>query len=148
MDWGLLDPHIDQMPRLRQLRSMKGIKIYEGALGKSSQSCLSITPSILRKPKKVWLYDDPFFNNAMLWAVSITTFFHFADQVRSPYRRNPMVHLSYGNLAVDNAANPSVISIQQQFDITFSLISAPPVALYSYLVVNHHEFTGSAKCCL
>ena len=57
----------------------------------------------------------PSFNNMVLWEASAS--FHFVDsgevtaQKESNY--DPTVNLSYGDLAVDNAANPSVISIQQ-----------------------------------
>ena len=108
---------------------MKGIKIHEGRIGKSPRSCLSITPSILHKPKKVWLCNDSSFNNTMLWASSATTFFSFCRSgevtVQKEFNYDPTVHLSYGDLAVDNAANPSVTSIQQQFDTACNLISAP-----------------------
>ena len=111
---GLPDPHIDQMPRLRQV--LKGIKIHEGRIGKSPRPRLPITPSILRKLKKVWLSDAPSFNNTMLWAASVTTFFSFCRSgevtVENESNYDPSVHLSYGDLAVDNAQNPSTISIQ------------------------------------
>ena len=55
--------------------------------------------------------------------------FHFVDSgevtVQKESNYDPTVHLSYGDLAVDNAANPSVISIQQQFDTACNLTSAP-----------------------
>ena len=54
----------------------------------------------------------------VLWEASATTLFSFcrsgevtAAQKESNY--DPTVNLSYGDLAVDSAANPSVISIQQ-----------------------------------
>ena len=37
-------------------------------------------------------------------------------------------------------------SYWQQFDTTYSLISAPQ--LHYVLPVDHHEFTGSEKCCI
>lgn len=64
--------------------SMKGIKIHEGTIGKSPRSCLSITPSILCKPKKVWLCNDSSFNNAML-----------LQQLTSCHRIIPMTKVIY-----------------------------------------------------
>ena len=111
---GFPDPHIDQMPRLRQV--LKGVKVQEGRLGRTPRPRLPITPSILHKLKKVWLTETPSYNNVMLWAASTTTFFSFCRSgeitVECESRYDPAVHLSYADLAVDNAANPSTISIQ------------------------------------
>ena len=56
------------------------------------------------------------FNNIMLWAAATTTFFSFCRSgettVPSDAKYDPEVHLSYSDLAVDNASVPQVISIQ------------------------------------
>ena len=56
----------------------------------------------------------------VLWEASATTLFSFCRSgevtvahVQKESNYDPTVNLSYGDLAVDNAANPSVISIQQ-----------------------------------
>ena len=58
---GHSDPHIDHMPRLRQI--LKGIKVQAAQSGKTSHSHLPITPSILRKLKSIWIDGDPSFGD-------------------------------------------------------------------------------------
>ena len=93
------------MPRLRQV--LKGVKVQKRRLGRTPRPCLPITPSILHKLKKVWLSKTPSFNNVMLWAASTITFFSFCRSgeitVECESRYDPAVHLSYADLAVDNA---------------------------------------------
>ena len=58
----------------------------------------------------------PSFNNMVLWKASATTLCRSGEvtaQKESNHDYDPTVNLSYGDLAVDNPANPSVISIQQ-----------------------------------
>ena len=110
---GFPDPQIDQMPRLRQ--ALKGVKVQEGRLGRTSRPRLPITPMILHKLKNVWLDGSQSFNNTMLWAASTTTFFAFCRSneitVEREAKYDPAVYLSYADIAVDNATNPSTISI-------------------------------------
>ena len=102
------------MPRLRQV--LKGIKIECGKKGKPSRPHLPITPTILRKLKPIWLGGNNIsFNGRMLWAASLTTFFSFCRsgevtvETEASYDHN--THRSFSDLAVDNAASPSVISL-------------------------------------
>jgi len=111
---GFHDPHIDQMPRLSQV--LRGVKVQAARAGKQPRSRLPITPSILRKLKGVWMSGTPTFNDIMLWAAATTTFFGFCRSgeitVESESNYDPLVHLSFADLAVDNATAPTVISIQ------------------------------------
>ena len=111
---GFDDPHLDQMPRLRQV--LKGVKVEAGKKGKAPRARLPITPAILRKLKAVWLNTGSAvstFNSTMLWAASTVTFFSFCRSgettVGSTY--DPNTHLSISDLAVDNAQNPSIVSL-------------------------------------
>ena len=72
---GFPDPFNDYMPRFRQV--LKGIKIQTAKLGKPTHTHLPITPSILRKLKSIWLSGNPSYDDLMLWAASVTTFFTF-----------------------------------------------------------------------
>ena len=111
---GFKDPHIDRMPRLSQV--LKGIKVQAARTGHQTHPRLPITPTILCKLKEVWLSDPPCFNNTMLWAAATTTFFDFCRSgeftVESESNDDPRIHLSFGDLAVDNLPNPSTISLQ------------------------------------
>ena len=108
---GLGDPHVDQMPCLRQV--LKGIKIEAGRKGKAPCSRLPITPAILRKLKAVWMHTEPSFKAVMLWAASAVTFFTFCRSgettVSSTY--DPSIHLSLSDLVADRAADPTLISL-------------------------------------
>ena len=108
---GLCDPHLDQMPRLRQV--LKGVKVEAGKKGKAPRAWLPITPAILCKLKTVWLHSEPSYNSTMLWAASTVMFFSFCRSgettVGTTY--DPNTHLSIGDVATDNAHNPSVISL-------------------------------------
>ena len=110
---GFPDPLIDHMPRLRQV--LKGIKVQAAKSGKSIRSRLPITPSILRKLRATWLSGNPSYDNLMLWATSVTTFFTFCRSgettVENENQYDPKVHLSYSDIAVDNSTSPNVISL-------------------------------------
>ena len=68
-----LDPQIDHMPQLRQV--IKGTRVHAVRIGR--HPCLTITPSILCKLRRLWLEGSPTFNNIMLWAASTTTLIGF-----------------------------------------------------------------------
>ena len=108
---GFKDPCIDQMPRLRQI--LKGVKVECGKQGKASHSRLPITPSIL---KSVWMSESPSYEAIMLWSASLTTFFSFCCSgeitVENKNKYDPSTHLSFSDVAVDNAESPSVISLK------------------------------------
>ena len=65
----------DSMPRLRQI--VRGVKVIAGLQGHSKSICLSITPSILRKIKQVWVNREKNYDNVMMWAAATTTCFTF-----------------------------------------------------------------------
>ena len=100
------------MPRLRQV--IKGIRVQAARAGKAPRPRLPITPSILHKLRPVWL-EQPTFNSIMLWAACTTTFFGFCRSgevtVECESKFDPQIHLSFSDLAVDNALAPQVISI-------------------------------------
>ena len=102
------------MPRLRQV--LKGIKVEQGKNGNPSRSRLPITPAILRKLKAGWLgSEEASFEAVMLWAASLTKLFSFCRSgevtVENESKYDPSTHLSFSDLAADNAASPSVISL-------------------------------------
>ena len=100
------------MPRLCQV--IKGIRVQAARAGKAPCPRLPITPSILHKLRPVWL-EQPTFNSIMLWAACTTTFFGFCRSeevtVECESKFDPQIHLSFSDLAVDNALAPQVISI-------------------------------------
>ena len=102
------------MPRLRQI--LKGVKVEAGKSGKPTHSCLPITPSILRKMKRAWPAGDHSpYNQSMLWAGAVTTFFPFcrSGEITIPHdgAYDPNTHLSFSDVAVNNSKRPSIISL-------------------------------------
>ena len=101
------------MPHLRQV--LKGIKVQAGRTGKTPRPRLPITPSILMKLREDWLQGTSF-NNTMLWASATTTLFSFCHSgettVPGEAMYDPEIHLSYSDLAVDDAIAPQAISIK------------------------------------
>ena len=119
---GFPDPLIDHMPWLRQV--LKGIRVQAARIGRHPRPCLPITPSILRKLWKVWLEGIPTFNNAILWAASMTTFFSFcrsgeiSNTVQYESKLDPQTYLCFLDVAVDNALDPSTISFTLKYSKT------------------------------
>ena len=99
---GFPDPLIDYMPRFLQV--LKGIKIQTAKLGKPIHTCLPITPSILQKLKSIWLSGNPSYDDLMLWAASVTTFYTFCRlreiTVENEKYYDPKVHFSYSDIAL------------------------------------------------
>ena len=148
---GFQDPHLDQMPRLSQV--LKGVKVLAAGAGRQPRSRLPITPSILRMLRQIWMSGIPTFNNTMLWAAASTTFFGFCRSgeitVESETNYDPQIHLSFADLAVDNATSPTVISIQLKRSKTDPFMKGvklvlgrtqdglcPVTALLSYLAIR------------
>ena len=94
----------------------KRIKVECGKKGNPSCSHFPITPIILRKLKAIWLGGNNIsFNETMLWAASLTTFFSFCRSgevtIENKASYDHKTHLSFSDLALDNAASQSVISL-------------------------------------
>ena len=108
-------PKVDTMPRLHQV--LRGVKIEHGKGGRVVHSQLPITPAILRRLRQVWIKDCKKipFNNIMLWTACLVTFFSFCRSgevtVEHENQYDASIHLSYGDLAVDNPSDPAAISM-------------------------------------
>ena len=74
---------------------------------------LPITFSILSGIKKVWEDAGINHDSLLMWAAMTVCFFGFfrSGKITVPFAAafNPTIHLSWGDVAVDNLANPSVI---------------------------------------
>ena len=77
---------------------------------------LPITPLLLHKIKSVCDNQAENYNTIMLWAACCLTFFGFLRAgeltVPSDSAFDPSVHLSWGDLAVDNPMNPTIMSVR------------------------------------
>lgn len=113
---GYPEPAVQAMPRLRQI--IRGVQITRGKQGKASRPRLPITPAILKKMRTVWIgrEESSDFNNLMLWAAASTTFFTFCRSgeitVAKEGGYDPRTHLSFEDVAVDNAKLPKMVSLR------------------------------------
>ena len=109
---GFPDPMFDSMPRLRQI--LQGVKVIAGLRGHSKRIRLLITPLILQKMKQVWFDREKDYDKVMMWAAATATFFTFCRSgeitVLEGKTYNPQSNLSYGDISVDNAQDPSIVS--------------------------------------
>jgi len=91
------------------------VKAECGKKGKPTRSRLPITPGILRKMKMSWTGKDSSFESLMMWAAALTTFFSFCRSgeimVENEQKYDPAVHLSFGDIAADDALSPTIVSL-------------------------------------
>ena len=110
---GLADPFQSPMPRLDYV--LKGVKRVQAESGRGNRERLPITPAILRKLKEVWSESagDP--DTKLIWAACCLCFFAFlrAGEMTTPDEGgyDPGVHLSYGDVALDDPRQPSFVRI-------------------------------------
>lgn len=108
---GMGDPKMSDMPRLEYV--VKGAR----KLAKPAQARkrLPITPSILKALKGVWSKHRNVFDAAMLWGASCMCFFGFlrSGEVTAPSETgyDPDLHLSFGDVRVDNYVQPKYIEV-------------------------------------
>ena len=91
------------------------MKRVQAKLGKGNRVRLPITPGILRKLKRVWSYsaEDP--DTKRIWAACCLWFFAFlrAEEMTTPDEGgyDAGVHLSFGDIALDNLQKPSFVQV-------------------------------------
>ena len=108
---GLGDPQIASMPQLEYVS--KG-QCKLSSQGRTTQH-LPITPDILRHLRSAWGALPDHLNATMLWAAACMCFFSFLRSgevvVPSDSAYDPAVHLSQGDVRVDNTANPQYLEV-------------------------------------
>ena len=114
MKAGLVDPFWGAMPRLDYI--MRGVKKNKAVTGSSSRECLPITPVIMRQLRGVWSLSGESRDTKLIWAACCLCFFGFlrAGELTVPSNNgyDPAVHLNVGDLALDNATQPSLIRVK------------------------------------
>lgn len=84
--------------------------------GSPKQTRLPITPGILNKMLQVWNRDPTKWDHVMLWAACCLGFFGFlrSGEFTAPEREefDPGEHLTFRDVAIDNAADPRMISVR------------------------------------
>ena len=143
------DPRVESMPLLEL--TLRGAKKEQAGMAKRTR--LPITPIILERMRQVWNADPSNWDHVMLWAASCVGFFGFLRSgeltVPESDEFDPKQHLMFTDLAIDDAANPRVISMrikQSKTDpfrqgVTIylgrtGLALCPVAALLAYLVLR------------
>ena len=87
----------------------------EAQSGMPKQTCLLITPCILKKMLHPWNQDPTNKDHVMLWAACCVGFFDFLQSgeftASEKEEFNSSVHQSFNDIAVNNVTNPRVISV-------------------------------------
>ena len=114
MGLGLPEPHHAAMPRLKSISN--GMKRWQKIVGKlNTKNRLPITPVILFGIKQQWAHRASEYDIIMYWAVVCMAFFGFfrLGEIILPTEEsyNPCLHISAGDVRLDNTADPSVIQI-------------------------------------
>ena len=112
---GLGDPfHGISMPKLEYV--LRGVKKHQAETMGGQREWLPITPHLLRQIKRVWDKSGDSRDIKMLWAACCLCFFAFLRagemSVPSDQAYDPAVHLSMGDVAVDDPCNPSTLQIK------------------------------------
>ena len=109
---GLGDPNVTGMPQLEFV--IKGLK--KKTVAGQRQTRLPITPDILRALKRVWENDTDRERAVMLWAAVCMCFFGFLRSgeivVPKDSEYDEAVHLSHGDVRVDNTVNPQYLEVK------------------------------------
>ena len=148
------DPFLSPLNRLHY--TIRGVKRVEASRGSNSRERLPISPGILRQIKAIWEAKGHDPDLVMLWAAACLGFFAFLQAgemtVPSDTGFDPGVHLSYGDIAVDNPRTPTVmrVAIKQSktdpfrrgIDLFLGKTSTdlcPVAAMLNYLVVRRPQ---------
>ena len=103
------------MPKLEYV--LRGVKKHQAkTMGGGQRERLPITPRILRQIKGVWDKKGDSRDIKMLWAACCLCFFAFlrAGEMSVPSDKayDSAVHLSMGEITVDDPSNPSMLKIK------------------------------------
>ena len=148
---GAQDPFRPTHEKLEYI--LRGIKRCESEQATGGRERLPITPSILKRMKEVWEPKAGEQDTIMIWAACCVAFFGFLRAgeftVPSDSGYDPAVHLSKGDIALDNPRTPTMVRItikQSKTDLFRKGINlflgktstelCPVTALLNYLVVR------------
>ena len=94
--------------------AVRGFRKEQSGIPK--QTCLPITPCVLKRMLQVWNQDPTNGDHVKLWAACCVGFFGFlrSGEFTAPEKEefNPGMHLSFKNIAVNDASDPRVISVR------------------------------------
>ena len=106
------DPNLGGMPQLAL--TLRGVKREQ--CGQPKRTRLPITPAILLSMRRIWEQDGSNWDHIMLWAACCLGFFGFlrSGELVAPAEGefDQGQHLSFGDITVDNRANPSMLWVR------------------------------------
>ena len=92
---------------------VKGLK--RKAMNLNARPRLPMTPEILKAMKEMWRIDSNCNKATMLWAAACTCFFSFLRSgevvIPSDSENDPVVHLSFGDVHVNNTTDPQFLEV-------------------------------------
>ena len=101
------------LPRLDYV--MKGIKRRQASMGMAARKRILITPTLLRKLKEMWSRAGGETDTKLIWAASCICFLGFLRAgkitVANDSSYDPTVHLSLGDIALDNNRRPFLVRV-------------------------------------
>ena len=120
------------LPEPRAFSSLPRLKLVQRGIERQYSQCphlqrvrLPITPSVLRKIREQWSMRATNPDVVMLWAASTLCFFGFfrAGEITVPTHDayDSRRHLSWGDIAIDNVADPQVLQIHLRVSKTDQL---------------------------
>ena len=147
------DPRVGSMPQLEL--ALRGTRKEQA--GQPTRTRLPITPSILWKLRQLWDQQASNWDNVMLWAACCLVFFGFlrSGELSAPEEGefDPGQHLSFSDVALDDPANPKVVSVRikqsktDPFRLGFTIFLGrtgthlcPVAALLSYMALRGQEW--------
>ena len=102
------------MPHLQYV--VLDIRLEEARLNRQPRQRLPVTIEVLRKIHSILSLDPNNFNNIMLWAAYLLSFFGFLrlGEVTIPDQNSydPQVHLNFQDISADNPTLPSLLQIR------------------------------------
>ena len=105
------NPHINQMLRLEYI--VNGLK--RKVINSNARPRLPMTPEILTVMKEMWWIDSDRNKATILWAATCTCFFGFLRSskvvVPSYSEYDLVVHLSFGDVCLDNTTDPQFLEV-------------------------------------
>ena len=103
------------LPEPREFSSLPRLRLVQMGISTHTLNSLPMTPMILLRIKILWSIKAADYDVIMLWAAVCLCFFGFFHSgeitIPSGWAFDSKIHLSWGDIAVDDVSNPSALRI-------------------------------------